>query len=232
MLAIMVAVVLIAGASLRNGFRTQRLTKAADQVRIAWGKARNQAIKSGRVQVFYHARDGAQYLVIPQTSFDDPVIDSFGMGTNTNGARGFGVGPNSVGPNGSGPQGLGANTGMNPYASWDLQTTQTKKLPRGVVFLGADVRLDQRSALMLTEAQDPQSFGFMPVADEETNGLSTAQWGMPIYFFPDGTTSSAQMMLRNETSQVVSIYLRGLTGLARVGRVQSADEVSLMGGAL
>ncbi len=42
----------------------------------------------------------------------------------------------------------------------------------------------------------------------------------PIFFYPDGTTSSAVLQLRNEHGAVIEIVLRGLTGVASVGPVQ------------
>jgi hypothetical protein len=53
------------------------------------------------------------------------------------------------------------------------------------------------------------------------------EWGMPIYFFPDGTSSTAQLMLMNEQNQAIRVYLRGLTGLVRLGSVERADALGL-----
>jgi hypothetical protein len=56
-------------------------------------------------------------------------------------------------------------------------------------------------------------------------GLTGEQsWGMPIFFFPDGTTSNAQMVLANEDQDTVTVTLRGLTGMVRLGRVEAVNQ--------
>lgn len=46
--------------------------------------------------------------------------------------------------------------------------------------------------------------------------LSDENWSSPIVFYPNGTTSNAELVLRNEREDSVVISLRGLTGVSRV----------------
>ena len=104
-----------------------------------------------------------------------------------------------------------------------------KKLPENIFFLGADVQLDQRSSVELSslEASPIVADFAMNAADDEITGQ--IDWGMPIFFFPDGTTSSAQLVLANDRQSTVTVYLRGLTGMSRVGPIESIGQSTIGG---
>ena len=52
-------------------------------------------------------------------------------------------------------------------------------------------------------------------------------WSVPVYFFPNGRSSSTQIQLADQTGQFVAISLRGLTGTAHLGKLQySCDEAA------
>ncbi|MCA9232458.1 MAG: hypothetical protein KDA57_17545 [Planctomycetales bacterium] len=50
-------------------------------------------------------------------------------------------------------------------------------------------------------------------------------WSAPILFFPDGTTSEASILLRNENDRYQRATLRALTGAARGSKLLSATEI-------
>jgi prepilin-type N-terminal cleavage/methylation domain-containing protein len=219
-LALMVAVTALASTNLRSSFRQQRLRKAAQQVRTEWTRARVEAIKTGRVQVFHHALQYDRYLVVSQQSVDDVPVEllqgSQGYGSNLSSTA---TSRTSLGR--SAPSGLG-------LAADNLDLRQ-RQLPDGVVFLAADVQIDQRSVVQLRQSADPK------IITQQMMGLRSEtsqpeQWGMPIYFFPDGTSSTAQVMLMNDFDEAVRIYLRGLTGLVRVGNVETSNTWDAGGG--
>ena len=81
---------------------------------------------------------------------------------------------------------------------------RTAQLPQGIVFYAAEKLADARESAAVEGAteQAPQ-----------------------VFFYPDGTTSTAQVMLANEHDRFVKVYLRGLTGVPRVGDIVSADEL-------
>jgi prepilin-type N-terminal cleavage/methylation domain-containing protein len=214
-LALLVAITMVAGTNLRGGFRQQRLRKAAEQVRVEWARARVQAIKTGRVQVFHHALQGNRFFSMPQASLDDPPVEVYG--TPTSGL------PQPTG------QPAGFANPINPQLSTDLSSVRQQELPQGVLFLAVDVRFDQRSAIQLNQAADPNSLTQVMSGFDRTS-TPVEQWGMPIYFFPDGTSSTAQLVLLNDRNEAITLYLRGLTGLARVGSVQGTDEFTRTGG--
>ena len=51
------------------------------------------------------------------------------------------------------------------------------------------------------------------------------EWSPPILFFPDGTTTTARVVLSNG-KRAVAVELRGLTGTTRLGELQSIEEIA------
>ena len=84
-------------------------------------------------------------------------------------------------------------------------------LPDGVVFDTNQTQQDMRGLLVGAEAMQMQS--------------GQEAWSEPIYFFPDGTTSTARLLLRNEHELYIVLDLRGLTGVATLSDVLTTDEL-------
>lgn len=66
------------------------------------------------------------------------------------------------------------------------------------------------------------------LGEEESGSLLTAdstEWSSPIFFFPDGSTSNASVLLENEQQLFQRITLRALTGVARASESLSQEEV-------
>ncbi|MCL8208784.1 MAG: prepilin-type N-terminal cleavage/methylation domain-containing protein [Actinomycetia bacterium] len=89
---------------------------------------------------------------------------------------------------------------------------QEKNLPEGVVFVGGDVGLETRSR-QIEEAVI-------------SLGESTATWSRPIFFYPDGSTSDAYVVVGDDRKLGIRLDLRGLTGTVKVGDVQTLDALS------
>ena len=49
-------------------------------------------------------------------------------------------------------------------------------------------------------------------------------WSEPILFYPDGTTSTARLMLENAYGRRIELSLRGLTGVVTIGSVLGVGE--------
>jgi hypothetical protein len=91
-----------------------------------------------------------------------------------------------------------------------------KELPEGIQFLSSISLPDQRGQKIVEELGDiTRSAG-----DEEA-------WSDPVLFYPDGTATTTEVMLANESGSYVSIRLRGLTGVARIGEVLSTGTGEL-----
>ncbi len=80
----------------------------------------------------------------------------------------------------------------------------TKWLPEGVLFVSSQTLQDTRSG------EVEQGLG--------ANGSSNTV-ARPVLFYPDGTTSTAQLILADERQNYIEISLRGLTGVATVREI-------------
>jgi hypothetical protein len=106
--------------------------------------------------------------------------------------------------------------------SWAIRW---RELPKDILFVGTDVQLDQRTLTQLSTlpAEPVPDFS---VLDQDEGQLPTETiWGTPVFFFPDGTTSTVRLVLANERQRTVDVWLRGLTGTVRVGRLQTLDTL-------
>ena len=86
-------------------------------------------------------------------------------------------------------------------------------LPNGITFLSGEVEADTRATL-LGAGNDVSS----------TSSAVDVDWSEPIIFYPDGTTSTAQLTMKNEHDRQIRLSLRGLTGVVRVNDVGSDEE--------
>lgn len=201
-IAIMVAAVAIALPVMRGAFEDQRLRKGAEIVQTEFARARNQAIKTGKVQVFQHGVFSDRFATTEQSSLEDALLSSTADDNSSQAAY------------------------SQPGAAPGLPM---RTLPEGVYFVGADVRVDQRTSVELSSFEmSPalEDVGSTAASREATRDVS---WGMPIFFFPDGTTSTATLTVANDRQQAIEITLRGLTGLARVGNPQVIDTLNAAG---
>ncbi len=81
------------------------------------------------------------------------------------------------------------------------------KLPEGIVFSACEALADTRSAMIPLGAE---------LQGEVPSGVG---WSDPIMFYPDGTTSTARLELRNARGLAIELRLRGLTGVVNVSEV-------------
>lgn len=95
-----------------------------------------------------------------------------------------------------------SSSGSNP-------TLDTRSLPEGLVFVGGDASIDRRGA----EVQN----SFAPTESTQAR---------PVLFYPDGTTSTARLVISNEKrNYYVVLSLRGLTGIAQASDLVTAREL-------
>jgi len=60
----------------------------------------------------------------------------------------------------------------------------------------------------------------------EASGTDGTIWSTPIFFYPDGTTSTAAILLKNEAGRCIEIRLRGLTGTSMVTGIKMLTDYS------
>ena len=61
-------------------------------------------------------------------------------------------------------------------------------------------------------------------ADAEDESLRSEGWSPAIIFLPDGTATNATLALRNGQGAQVVVQLRGMTGLAKPGEIESYED--------
>ncbi|MDR0390570.1 MAG: hypothetical protein LBH59_01585, partial [Planctomycetaceae bacterium] len=49
-------------------------------------------------------------------------------------------------------------------------------------------------------------------------------WSTPIFFYPDGTCSTAALLLKNSKDQCIEIRLRGMVGLTKVTETVGSSD--------
>lgn len=89
---------------------------------------------------------------------------------------------------------------------------EPEELAEGVSFYGIQSTTSSRDAFIqqLALQQDP-----------------SGEWSPPVLFYPDGTSSTLRIVLKNERQTFVMVKLRGLTGVAEVSDYLSAEELAL-----
>ena len=84
------------------------------------------------------------------------------------------------------------------------------ELSENVMFVGSETELDDRSAyLSLTT----------PSEDADV------VWSDPIFFYPDGTSSTARILIRNSRARYLMVSVRGLTGVVHVSDLLTVEEI-------
>jgi hypothetical protein len=94
------------------------------------------------------------------------------------------------------------------------------ELPEGVVFAAP------QSAPVESEFVSEDSIS----TTLEDDVLESEGWSSAIVFLPDGTATNARLALRDGEGSQVTVELRGVTGLAKPGNIESYDESEISGG--
>jgi Tfp pilus assembly protein FimT len=89
-------------------------------------------------------------------------------------------------------------------------TTSGPKLPDGMSFVGIQRTSDTRS--LATDAQ--------------LSSAGVTATAPPVVFYPDGTSTDAVLTITNGKGRNITINLRGLTGVTRVGEITAGPEVA------
>jgi prepilin-type N-terminal cleavage/methylation domain-containing protein len=105
---------------------------------------------------------------------------------------------------------LGVTAGGDGLAEQTALAAKLDRLPDNIVFLASETTADIRAAL---------------VANSSSAQAATAQTNAPIFFYPDGTTSTARLIIANQRDRFVTLTMRGLTGVVEVSGLQIREEL-------
>jgi Tfp pilus assembly protein FimT len=203
-LALLVMIAALAVPALQLTLKNQRLRKSGDLLRSRMGKARVRAMKTGRMHALWVEPDGNHYRIEPWITGD---VALEGNQTAVQGVQGVG----GVG----GVPGVGGLAGANSSPINDPNLMMTEEtLPEGILFYAAETLQDNRAALALQQGTSASA-----------GGAQSAPTAPPILFYPDGTTSSARLVVTDGQGSFVVVALRGLTGIAQVSNRLTEQEL-------
>lgn len=109
----------------------------------------------------------------------------------------------------SGPQAASAG-GTQAGAGHQGAAAAEEDLPEGIIFLPAPGEAQPRGGVDMVQ---PSS---------AADGL----WSPPILFYPDGTATTARVVLKGQGDRHIAVQLRGLTGVTNVGEVFEAGDMA------
>ncbi len=191
-LSIMVVAFSIALPTYEGMVSSRKIFNASETIRLELQRARLEAIKTGQAQVFRCQVGQAQFVLQPWMRAADSVEASAGATIVTE--LGQAIDTEST------AQGVALEAA-------DMTAGQ-KSLEEDIVFASADILNDMR-------ALSEQSLG-------DTMQASATGWSQPILFYPDGSTTTAHIVVQDIRGRRMAVQLRGLTGEAKILEVASA----------
>jgi len=188
-LALLVVLAALAWPSLNRPWASQRLRRAADQVRADWTRARVKAMSSGQTYVFRYTPDEGSYQILASGN-EDMMLGDMALGASGEAFGSFGQ--------------------QGPAEAIE------RTLPEGVTFVAGASAIDTRALW----ASEMEVLAFGP----DLMQPDAPQCADTIRFYPDGTTSTSRLLLKNEHDRSIELVLRGLTGVVTVGEVRTLGE--------
>ncbi|MCA9126417.1 MAG: prepilin-type N-terminal cleavage/methylation domain-containing protein [Planctomycetales bacterium] len=186
-LAILVAIGAIMTPSLGEIFERQKLKGAANEIRLRFEQARLEAMTTGQTQVFECVLESGSFSVKPLILQSD-AVDAGAGATLVSGG-------NLV------------ETQENGFVTAaDATQDALEELENQITFVSCVVATDVRA---FSTAQEAQSGAI------GLNDLSTMTMSQRILFYPDGSTSSAEVQLKNSRGDIRAVQIRGLTGASQ-----------------
>jgi Tfp pilus assembly protein FimT len=174
-------------------FERQRLQGAADLIKIEWEEARLEAMRTGQSQVFTCDLGARTYKIEPLISQADTTDASDGAAVMTTGGV---VETEST------------NLGTVVKAADMSQTSE--ELEERLSFVTCQVAGDMRSYAVMEESQNTG-----------TGQVNIQNQAQSVIFYPDGTTSTAEVRIQNERGEIRAVQMRGLTGASRIIQVKN-----------
>ena len=230
---VLAILLILAGLSiplLSNTLVQYRLKKSADIVRAEWIRLRIQAMEEGQILCFRVLIGGNRILV-------DRVLDvHFAASLRTDDSYFRSRSGDMPGTPGYYEEDYFYSSGFtgseddfilrDPSQSSSETGARFLELPEGVFFADTLAVPDERAAYYLgfTVGEDERGIARDPVANRDTRYGETRAgdgtlWSAPIFFFPDGTTSTAATLLKNRSNRCLEVRLRGLTGTTSIGTI-------------
>lgn len=172
----------------------QRLRSAADEMRLEWDSARIAAMRTGQAQVFRCELGTNGYSIEPLILHDD--VNNIGEGATMLSG------------------GVAVETASSAFGMTTAAAANTselaKKLEESLKFSNCVVAGDLRA--------------FSMAQSGETAAVNIQTVNQAVIFYPDGTTSTAELILQNERGDTAGVQIRGLTGHTKLVSFVAAGE--------
>ena len=194
MLGIIVLMTGLAWPALRGSMAKNRLRDSAQQLRVELARARLSAMEHGTPLEFRYRAGEGRFRIALRM-----VAAEAGDAPSFHQRR-IAVQADRGPPSGD----LGS----------DGEVTESQ-LPEGVVFAEPE---QPRTGI----ETGPRMKTWTPTP--EMNRCRSEGWSPAIIFLPDGTTTNATLALRNGQGAQVVVQLRGMTGLAKPGEIESYED--------
>ena len=220
-LAILILIAMLGVPAMRGTLAQQQLQHSASQIRGEWLAARVRAMDDGQIFVM-RAEIGGSRLIICR------ILDAhFTAGLSSRQTTGRFDAYNQLDPFERG----GFTGDMHDFILRDPDlaaagSTTIIQLPRTIVIADVITVVEERAAFYLGLTAPGETMGRMAGTEElfaldaiatgeirlgETPGVDGI-WSSPIFFYPDGSATTAAVLLKNEMGRCMEIRLRGLTG--------------------
>jgi prepilin-type N-terminal cleavage/methylation domain-containing protein len=207
-LALIAAVAALAWPALDRPLATQRLRRAAEQVRMQLIKTRTKAINTGETFSFRYQPDKPLMRIEACTQNEALLAAS-----STLGATGSSFGGSMQmggGPMAGASAAIQSSAGAMGGRAEPLPPVEDV-LPEPIVFYGGEVASDARA--------DQLS------AQERMKGSVDLSWSQPVLFYPDGTALAARIALAGDRGRAIVIEVRSLTGAVRLGEIVTVEDL-------
>lgn len=233
MLTILLAIAAAGVPMVRRTLDTQRLKAAGETVRAEWKDARVKAMEEGQIFCF-RCRLGGNEIMI------DRILDAHftaGLSSRDSTRRFDTLGEMD-------PFEKGSFTGetedfilRDPSRAAEEYGTRIITLPENIFVADLIALPEERAAFYLgltsageTEVEENTSESEEVANQElrlgESDGGDGSTWSAPIFFYPDGTTSIAAILLKSNNDRCLEVRLRDLTGLGTLTEITSAESYS------
>ncbi|HVX10483.1 MAG TPA: prepilin-type N-terminal cleavage/methylation domain-containing protein [Pirellulales bacterium] len=194
-LALLAAIAALIWPALARPLASQRLRRAAEQVRMHLTKTRTKAIMSGETLAFSF-QSGKRLMRVQTVTQNEAVLESSSTASATGGSGGAMSMPAS---------------GATMASSNAAVTVAEDQLPDGIIFYGGDVASDARSDHV--------------AAQERMKGSIDLSWSQPVQFFPDGTALAARVAVAGDRGRAIVIEVRSLTGAVKISDIVSVETL-------
>jgi prepilin-type N-terminal cleavage/methylation domain-containing protein len=208
-LALIVVLASFCWPAIHRAFSSQRLKKSADIVRAELCKSRVKAMSNDRVVLFRYEMGGSRYRIdqLNDTTSFENALDGATPDAET--LRNNAMPVDSLYKS---QEGASINDDYRPGAG-------EHELPKGIIFRAGEIANDSRAMTAGSNSDVGQVSNLSGAPDMTTNVM----WSSPIYFYPDGTSSSARIQICNDRNLVIELMLRGMTGVVKVGDITAAE---------